>query len=248
MPVENPRPAFAGTAFDARQLLRSAMYASLATLDEATGTPYASLVQVATEPDATPVLLISNLARHTRNLRADPRASLLLDRRELGGDSLTTHRITVMGRAHPTVTPFGRSRFLQRHPSARQFAGFADFGFWSLRVDTAHSIAGFGRIQEIRGAEIILDLDPRARTAVTALAQAEDAMLERFVRHGATGSAGRLIDVDIEGFDVEVDGAVQRELFAVAASDPATAETAILSHFSAAQAADAAVPSSPKNH
>ena len=62
-----------------RRLIRTALKASLATLDRATGHPYASLILVATEPDGAPVFLISRLALHTRNLEKDPRASLLID-------------------------------------------------------------------------------------------------------------------------------------------------------------------------
>lgn len=64
-----------------RNLLGQAATASLATIDVGTGHPYVSLVEMATLPDGRPLLLLSRLARHTRNLEVDPRAALLIDQR-----------------------------------------------------------------------------------------------------------------------------------------------------------------------
>ena len=96
-----------GTA--ARRLVRTALKASLATLDRETGHPYASLVLVATEPDGSPILLISRLAQHTRNLEADARAAILFDGTDGLGDPLTGGRVTVSGEVRPTHQPDGRA-------------------------------------------------------------------------------------------------------------------------------------------
>ena len=62
----------------ARSLLRRSRQGALATLMAGSGDPYCSLVNVASHPDGSPILLISRLAVHTRNLLGDPRVSLML--------------------------------------------------------------------------------------------------------------------------------------------------------------------------
>src|SRR5215469_3165495 len=81
-----------------RLLLRKSRQGALATLMAGGGDPYCSLVNVASHPDGSPVLLISRLAVHTKNLLADDRVSLMLDERA-AGDPLEGARIMVAGRA-----------------------------------------------------------------------------------------------------------------------------------------------------
>ena len=109
------------SGFDAiittKTLLREALSGALATLMPGTGDPYCSLVNVATSADGAPLLLISTLAVHTRNLLADSRASLMLDARN-EGDPLEGARIMLMGKVAATDDPSARRRYLARHPEA----------------------------------------------------------------------------------------------------------------------------------
>ena len=132
--------------------MRTAVKGSLGTLDHESGHPYASLVLVATEPDGTPVLLLSTLARHTKNLGKDPRASLLLDGTGDLGEPLTGDRLTLIGEVRPSSSPTALRRFIARHPSADDYAGFGDFSVYTLEVAGGHFIGGFGRICHDRGA------------------------------------------------------------------------------------------------
>lgn len=138
--------------------MRRALKASLATLDRVSGYPYASLVTVATEPDGTPVLLISRLALHTQNILADPRASLMIDGTSATGDPLAGGRVTVLGRVQPPKTAHARHRFLARHPAAEMYVDFPDFAFFELAVESAHFIGGFGRIVDLSPNELLIDL------------------------------------------------------------------------------------------
>lgn len=141
----------------ARRVLRLALTGGLATLDER-GHPFASLVTVATTLAGEPVMLLSDLAVHTRNLARDPRASLLLVAPGgEGGDPLAGARLTVVGRAGPAgEDPHPGSRFLARHPEARGYAGFRDFGFYRMEVESAHLVAGFGRIVGIPASDLLV--------------------------------------------------------------------------------------------
>lgn len=153
--MDRNAPAFDAVAA-ARRLMREARTAALATLD-ADGGPYASLVQVAGLPDGAPILLLSNLARHTRNLKADARASLMLEERREGAE-LEGARISLKGRIAREEGEGARRRFLLRHPDAAGFADFADFAFYRFEVEGAHLVAGFGRIVDLPRDELLTDL------------------------------------------------------------------------------------------
>lgn len=143
--------------------MRRALKGALATLDRATGTPYASLVTVATDADGTPLFLISRLALHTQNLLADARASVMIDGTSAEGDPLAGGRVTLMGRMRPATSPAARRRFLARHTAADVYADFPDFGFFALDIERAHFIGGFGRIVDLAAADILLDVTHAAR-------------------------------------------------------------------------------------
>src|SRR5689334_3768905 len=98
------------TAPDARRLIRSLDRASLATSMD--GWPYASLVLVAADHDASPLLLISRLAQHTQNLETEPRVSLLYDGTAGLDDPLTGARVTLVGRAERDDRPAAKARFV----------------------------------------------------------------------------------------------------------------------------------------
>ena len=153
----NERRSF--SAGEARNLLRRARTATLATLNADDGFPYASLVNVATDVQGMPLLLISTLAWHTRNLVADPRASLMVAEVPASGDALTGPRVSVMGRFVKSDEAALRRRYLARHPAAELYAGFADFAFWRMVPERAHAVAGFGRIETIPADEMFPSAD-----------------------------------------------------------------------------------------
>ncbi len=130
----------------ARSVLNSVGTGALATLS-ADGAPFASLVLVATTAEGEPVLLLSGLAVHTRNLARDPRASLLLVAAGgENGDPLAGARLTVSGAVAVDDDAESRRRLLGRHPEAESYAGFGDFRFYRLAIGSGHLVAGFGRI------------------------------------------------------------------------------------------------------
>jgi heme iron utilization protein len=166
-----PAPDF-DPRFAAKKLLREARSGALATLMPGSGDPYCSLVNVASAPDGSPLLLLSRLAVHTRNLLADPRISLMLDERK-EGDPLEGARVMLMGTAVATDDANDRRRYLARHPEAAGFAGFADFGFYRMALGTAHLVAGFGRIVDLKSPDVLIAVDDAA-----ALIEAEAEIVE----------------------------------------------------------------------
>ncbi len=141
----------------ARKLLRESRSGALATLTPGSGDPYCSLVNIATAADGAPLLLISRLALHTRNILADNRVSLMLDERK-EGDPLQGARVTLSGRAAVTGNEHDRLRYLTRQPESEMFAGFADFSFYRIEIAHAHLVAGFGRIVDLTPADLLTDL------------------------------------------------------------------------------------------
>src|SRR5579862_7783031 len=140
-------PKFDAVA-EAKQLLRTARWAALATLVPDSGYPFATLANSASAPDGSPILLLSQLSAHRRHIAADPRVSLLfyLPGR---GDPLALPRLTVLGRAQQADDPEHRAalraRFLARHPKSALYADFPDFAFFRVAMEAVHLNGGFGR-------------------------------------------------------------------------------------------------------
>jgi heme iron utilization protein len=144
----------------ARSLLRRSRQGALATLMAGSGDPYCSLVNAASHPDGSPILLISRLALHTQNILADSRVSLMLDER-VEGDPLEGSRIMLAGRAEPAGAAdleIMRRRYLNAHPTAEVFVNFKDFAFFRIRPTAAHLVAGFGRIVDLRPEQFLTDI------------------------------------------------------------------------------------------
>jgi putative heme iron utilization protein len=146
-------------AADARTLIRRAFKGSLASLDSPSGAPYASLITLATDPAGAPIFLISTLARHTRNLVEDARASILIDVTDAAADPLQGARLTLSGMAEKVNGEAVKARFLTRHPEAGFYVDFPDFSFWRLNLESAHFIGGFGRIVDLAADDLLVSLD-----------------------------------------------------------------------------------------
>ena len=140
-----------------KKLLREARSGALASLMPSSGDPYCSLVNVATAADGAPLMLLSRLAIHTKNLLADTRVSLMLDERK-EGDPLEGARVMLMGQASATDDPDARRRYLDRQPEAAMFAGFTDFAVYRMSITRAHLVAGFGRIVDVAPSDLLTGL------------------------------------------------------------------------------------------
>jgi putative heme iron utilization protein len=221
LPESAPAPDFDPKVV-AKGLLRSIRAGALATIDRNTGHPLASLVNVATDVDGSPLILISRLSTHTANLEADGRASLLLASSGKG-DPLAHPRLTLLG-SFLQITredhqePRLRRRFLARHPKSELYAGFADFSFWRLDAVSAHLNGGFARAADLTAADVLTDVsgaDNLVEAEESAVAHMNDDHAEA-VRLYATKLLGghdgpwRLTGTDPEGLDLALNDATLR--------------------------------------
>lgn len=203
-----------------RSLLRRSRQGALATLMAGTGDPYCSLVNLASHPDGSPILLISRLALHTRNILGDARVSLMLDERA-EGDPLEGARIMLAGRAEEAAADrlaILRQRYLNAHPSAEAFVNFKDFSFFRIRPSGAHLVAGFGRIVDLQPEQFLTDI-----SGAGALLEAEQGAVEHMnADHrdainlyatrllGAEAAGWRCTGCDPDGIDLQAGPATLR--------------------------------------
>jgi hypothetical protein len=214
----------------AKSLLRRSRQGALATLMAGTGDPYCSLVNVASAPDGSPILLISRLAVHTKNILADARVSLMLDERA-PGDPLEGARIMLAGRAEEADNDdreMLRRRYLNAHPSAEAFVDFKDFSFFRIRASGAHLVAGFGRIIDLKPEQFLTDISD-----ATALVEAEQGAVEHMNEDhreamnlyaakllGAGSADWRCTGCDPEGFDLQAGSVALRLEFPARVTTP----------------------------
>jgi putative heme iron utilization protein len=114
------------------------------------GYPYGSLTPFAVSSRGAPLLLLSGLAAHTKNLLADPRACLFVGDRSAAEDPLAGARVSLLGRASKVPAadePDARARYIARHPKAAAYFELRDFALWELALEEARLIAGFGSMR-----------------------------------------------------------------------------------------------------
>jgi hypothetical protein len=200
----------------AKRLIRESRNGALGSLLPG-GAPYASLVTVSTLPDGSPLLLLSKLARHTTNIARDNRVSLLLHE-DRPGDPLEGTRISLSGTITKTEDSGAPQRFLAHHPAAETYAGFADFGFWRIEIESAHLVAGFGRIVDLKGHTLRTETTGAEKLLASAQAAIEhmnedhlDAIGSYATKLLGTGSGEwRIVSLDPEGCDLMLRGQLRR--------------------------------------
>lgn len=213
---------------EVRALIRGAASATLATA--AGGQPFAALVTPAPAPDLSPLLWLSTLSEHTRQLAAEPRCALLFTGAAEGANPQTAPRVTVTGLAEPVPPEDAaalKARWLARHPYAAIYADFADFGLWRVRIGAALHVGGFARAERIRAAA--LAPEPAAVAAVLAAepdiidhVNADHADAVTAIAQGLLGAgpgAWRLVAVDVDGCDLSEGNRTVRLAFLTPVSD-----------------------------
>jgi len=199
------------------------------------GVPYASLVLITADLDASPLLLLSDLAQHSRNIAFDPRVSILFDGTAGYQDPLTGPRLTIIGQATVVEDPRLLARFTAHHPASAVYSGFADFRLYRVAVASGHLVAGFGRIHRVDSRDLLFG------AKAPALAAAEPEILEHMneqhadaiaaYARGLLGRAGdgwRMTGIDPEGADLWRDGETARLDFHAVALTPEAARSTLV--------------------
>ena len=223
---------------DVRDLIRRCDRAALATSlpGEGGAWPYASLVLVAVDHDLSPILLMSDLAEHSKAIAADPRVALLFDGTGGLAQPLTGPRVTVMGRAARTDDERLKRRFLSHHPDAALYAGFADFHAYKVTLERTHLVGGFGKISWITPGELL------AVPPLQELAESEEGIVAHMNEDHADavqlyaskllnlpGTGWTMTGIDAEGIDLRRAGEVARLSFVAPMTAAAEARPVLVS-------------------
>ena len=178
------------------------------------GFPFGSLMPFALDAAGRPLFLISNMAMHTQNLRAEPRASLFLNQiAAADGDPLGSARATLVGEAVPIPLediPDARERYLAAHENSRYWVDFADFSFFRLSPLDLYYVGGFGVMGWVSAADYATaEPDPLAPSAAGILshmnADHADSMILLAQTHaGLTATTATMTSIDRLGFTLRL--------------------------------------------
>ncbi len=208
-----------GTLREIRRLMRRCSKAVLGTnAREPEGWPMTSLVAIAPAVDGAPILLLSELSAHTRNLRADDRVSIFLDGTAGARNPQAGARVTLFGRLRREDDPRKAARYLRYNPDASPYADFADFGFFQLEIERAHFVGGFARAYWADGRKLAAN-----GKAVRDIARAEAGILEHMnadhrealrlygtVLLGRRGKHWSMVGIDPDGLDIRCGHTIHR--------------------------------------
>ncbi len=224
-------------AADARRYLRTQRHGVLSTLSlnpAIAGVPCGSVVPYVTDHAGGPFFLVSALAEHTKNLRADARASLTVFDAPGNGDVQAGARLTVAGKITPVADDDRLlARYLRYRPSAARLVALGDFTLYRLQTHAVHCIGGFGDIHWFSAAEFAPPDSALADAEKDILAHmnADHAHnLREYCRHvyDRTAAAPVITGIDSDGFDVLADGELLRFPFDPPVTDAAGARAALI--------------------
>jgi putative heme iron utilization protein len=225
-------------ALEARQFLRSTHSGILSTFStKFEGYPFGSVAPFVLDHDCHPIILISNIAEHTKNIIANPKVSLVVF---AGTDDLQANaRLTLIGEAIKIDKQDAnlRPRYLRYIPQAASYFDMHDFAFYRIQIAHARYIAGFGKMSWMEGVSIT--------PAANQLAEVESRIIEHMNAdhtesmklyckhfHGIEPSQVEMLGIDCDGFDVKAiknnDELVLRFNFEEHINDAATARAALV--------------------
>jgi putative heme iron utilization protein len=197
-----------------RTLISLTSVATLSTISRKhPGYPFGSLMPFALDSSGRPIFLISNMAMHTQNLKADSRCSLFVGQAAADGDVLGSARATLIGNAEPVPDndlADARERYLARHENSRYWVDFPDFNFFRLQPIDLYYVGGFGVMGWVEAADYECAVpDPLAETAPGILAHMNadhvDSMILLAASHaGINASEATMTSVDRLGFSLRL--------------------------------------------
>lgn len=197
-------------ANEARQFLRSTHSGLLSTFStKFEGYPFGSVAPFVLNQQGEPVILISTLAEHTKNILKNPKVSLLVF---AGSEDLQANsRLTLIGEALATDKADAalRARYLRYLPQATSYFDMHDFSFFRIAIKQARYIAGFGKMSWLEGVDMQLPVNQLAEqeTGIIEHMNADHAdSLIAYCQHfhGIKPQHAEMLGIDCDGFDVKV--------------------------------------------
>lgn len=220
-------------ALDARRFARGQQSAVLSTVSQRLeGFPFGSVAPFMLDHAGRPVILISTLAEHTKNLDADPRCSLIVQ--PFSPDMQTAGRVTLIGRAErlPDKDSLG-PRYLRFHPQAEGYFAMHDFNFYRIEPVRLRWIGGFGKIHWVEREDYLCATGslPEDETDIVAHMNRDHGdSLINYCRHvhGVEVESAQMIGIDPDGFDLRAEGRLLRFDFAAQVLDARAARLALV--------------------
>jgi heme iron utilization protein len=201
-------------AEEARTLVAATSVAAMATLTAA-GDPWAPLVTFGTLVDGAPVMCLSHLAEHGRNLAGDPRASLVITQPDSPPDPLAAARVTLAGRAERPAgaeSLAARAAHLGAVPTASTYVDFSDVSLWVVCVERVRWVGGYGRMDSASPtAYAVAAPDPVAIHAASAIAHLNDGQADSLLLIAQAlggypdATTARCSGLDRRGIDLAID-------------------------------------------
>lgn len=221
-------------AREARQLLRAHRYGALSTLSQKfDGHPFGSICPYRVDHDGSLLILISDLAEHTRNIKADPRVSMITHSQD-DPHIQAQGRVTVVGEARlaPERTQLSK-RYLRYFPEAETYLTLQDFQFYRIAPHAIRYIGGFGKIHWVNVENYVPSPYPLIEVEDEVIAHMnadhQDSMRRYCMHfHGQAAEQVEMTGIDCDGFDVNADGKVLRFDFVEPVLDAQQARAALV--------------------
>jgi len=186
----------------ARNLLLRETFGVLSTISiDVAGYPFVSVTPYCVDRAGSPVIYISPIAQHTKNIMADPRVSLTVVEKQDSDDVQAHGRVTCMGRAVQNDSDRDAAeRYFRHFPSSRQYDRTHAFSFFRLELIRIRFIGGFGQIFWVAPDEFSLrnPFSPAEETRIIQHMNQDHAE----VLYRLAGNGSKLVGVDAEGFDL----------------------------------------------
>lgn len=222
------------SAVEARQFLSATHSGVISTISaRLEGHPFGSVTPFVLDHEGQPLILISTIAEHTKNIQVDPRVSLIAFD-PASPDMQASARLTVIGKAKPVnKDALLRARYLRYFPQAENYFDMHDFLFHSIEISQARFIGGFGKIHWITGVELRAPANQLAAQEADILdhMNADHAEnLRAYCRHvhGVETMEAVMIGIDTAGFDVRAENRLLRFVFEAPVTDAKQARDALV--------------------
>lgn len=210
---------------ESRRFVRGQHSGVLSTISQRVeGFPFGSVAPFILDHCGCPVILISTLAEHTRNIDADPRVSLIVQ--PYSPDMQVVGRVTLLGRGQrlDEKTTLG-PRYLRFHPQAASYFAMHDFSFYRIVPVRIRYIGGFGKIHWVEPTRYLLPESALAAQEQDILAHMNNDHAENlraFCRHvhAVETEQAVMIGIDPDGFDVRCTAAGQESVLRFDFSEP----------------------------